>query len=89
MSKPTIVVWGPQGSGKTQNANAIRDFFGLDRILDNFDGKQGFIGESNTPTPVNENGDLCLTESNLIVNGFALVYIEAAKDLLGDNWITP
>lgn len=89
MSKLTTIVWGPQGSGKTLNARAIKDYFGLDRVLDQFDGKGGMLNDGDDYVNVNETGDLCLTTSNLIVNGFALTSIEAVKDLLGDNFITP
>lgn len=32
--KPSIVVHGPQGCGKTRNAERIKQYFGLDRIVD-------------------------------------------------------
>lgn len=89
MSKPTTVVWGAADSGLTENGEVIKDFFGLDRILENFDGAKGTVGDNPTPVSVNETGDLCITTSNLIVNGFALVSVDAVKQLLGDNFVSP
>jgi broad-specificity NMP kinase len=32
--KPTIVIHGPQGCGKTRNAEALRQHYGLDRVIE-------------------------------------------------------
>ena len=32
--KPSIVIHGPQGCGKTRNAEALRVHYGLDRIIE-------------------------------------------------------
>lgn len=34
----TVVVYGPQGCGKTQNAERLRTCFGLDYVIDNWEG---------------------------------------------------
>lgn len=34
---PTVYVYGPQGCGKTRNAEALREFFGCTHVVDNDD----------------------------------------------------
>jgi ABC-type cobalamin/Fe3+-siderophores transport system ATPase subunit len=35
-----VVVYGPKGCGKTTLAEALRDYFGCGRIIDNWDGER-------------------------------------------------
>lgn len=34
MSKPSIVIIGPPGCGKTRHAQALRNYYGMDRVID-------------------------------------------------------
>lgn len=34
-----IIIYGPQGCGKTRNADKLAKHFGLSKIVDNYDGK--------------------------------------------------
>lgn len=34
MSKPSIIIIGPAGCGKTRHADALRRHYGLDRVID-------------------------------------------------------
>lgn len=51
----TIVVYGPQGCGKTRNANRIREHFGLALIVDGWDGnstlRRGTLALTNVAPP--------------------------------------
>lgn len=38
--KKSVVVYGPMACGKTRNAEKLRAHFGLDRVVDDWDGKQ-------------------------------------------------
>ena len=39
MSARTVVVYGPHACGKTRNAEALRKGFGLDRVIDDWNGR--------------------------------------------------
>ncbi|MCQ4267375.1 hypothetical protein NAV28_09115 [Pseudomonas stutzeri] len=45
-----IIIVAPQGAGKTTNAAALKEAFGCERIVDNWDGRARL-----------EDGDLALT----------------------------
>lgn len=40
--KRSVIVFGPKGSGKTQHAEALRQHFGMERIVDNWDGSRPY-----------------------------------------------
>lgn len=40
MKKATVIVYGPQGCGKSLNAEKLRKGFGLDRVIDDWDGRE-------------------------------------------------
>lgn len=35
----SVIVYGPQACGKTRNAERLRKGFGLDRVIDDWDGR--------------------------------------------------
>jgi MoxR-like ATPase len=35
---PTVIIYGPQGCGKTRNAEQLRQAFGLERVIELDDG---------------------------------------------------
>jgi len=39
----SVIVYGPQGCGKTRHAERIRKHFGLDSIVDDFDPRKGMM----------------------------------------------
>jgi hypothetical protein len=41
MAELSVIVYGPAGCGKTRNAEIIRDYFGLDVILDGWEPSDG------------------------------------------------
>jgi|GEM_PF-4781990 len=40
MAKKSIVVYGPPMCGKTRNSEKLRAHFGLDRVVDDWNGKR-------------------------------------------------
>lgn len=36
----SVIVYGPQACGKTRNAERLRKGFGLDRVMDDWDGRE-------------------------------------------------
>ncbi|QJB21780.1 hypothetical protein XccvBFoX1_gp41 [Xanthomonas phage FoX1] len=58
MSRVSLVVYGPQGCGKSINADKIRVAFGLDNIVDDWHGK----------TAIPFNGTLVLTCDRVAFN---------------------
>ncbi|QWY14266.1 shikimate kinase 1 [Xanthomonas phage M29] len=58
MSRVSLVVYGPQGCGKSINADKIRAAFGLDNIVDDWHGK----------TAIPFNGTLVLTCDRVAFN---------------------
>jgi len=54
--RESVIVWGPQGSGKTKNAEAIKEHFVLDMIVESPDFDQwmfshGTLYLTNEPVP--------------------------------------
>lgn len=39
---PSVVIYGPQDCGKTMHAKALREHFGLDQVVDEWDGQSRF-----------------------------------------------
>lgn len=58
MSRETVIVYGPQGCGKTRNADKMRRAFGLDTVID--DWQPGREGQPKIP----KTGALVLTHSS-------------------------
>lgn len=42
MNKRSVIVFGPKGSGKTCHAEALRQHFSMDRIIDDWNGSDPF-----------------------------------------------
>lgn len=40
--RPSVVIHGPQGCGKTTHAEALREHFELDEVVDEWDGQSNF-----------------------------------------------
>lgn len=40
--KRSVIVYGPKASGKTRHAEALRKHFGMQRIVDNWDGSRPY-----------------------------------------------
>lgn len=40
--KRSVIVYGPQGSGKSRHAEKLRQHFGMDRIIDDWNGSDPF-----------------------------------------------
>lgn len=68
-----VIVHGPRGSGKTRNAEALRELVGADRVVDDWDGRSALL-----------DGDLALTHCELFHGrrGVRVVSIETAIALL-------
>ena len=51
----TVIVYGPQGCGKTSSADALKKRFGCHRVIDEWDGKtplpEGALALTNHPGP--------------------------------------
>ena len=39
MENKSIIIHGPQGSGKTRNVGKLKEFFGMENVLDEWDGE--------------------------------------------------
>lgn len=42
MKKRSVIVFGPKGSGKTRYAEALRKHFGMESIIDDWNGSSAF-----------------------------------------------
>lgn len=40
--KRSVIIYGPKGSGKTQHAEQLRQHFGMERIVDDWDGSRPY-----------------------------------------------
>lgn len=76
MSRKTVIVYGPQGCGKTRNSEKMRRAFGLDTVID--DWQPGSNGQPRIP----KTGALVLTcdpaVHRIAGGGIAVIDFEAA-----------
>jgi len=42
MSRRSVIIYGPQACGKTRNADKLRAAFGLNLVIDDWDGREPF-----------------------------------------------
>jgi len=81
-AKKSVIVYGPPGSGKTRNAELIRDFFGYDKVCD---------GASMVDFNFPKKGHVVLTndvpdENLLLQNRLTAYSVEQLKRLM-PKWI--
>lgn len=84
---PSIVLYGSHDA-VAANAEVALAHFGLNRLLFDEEGTHSFVDASAFPATVREQGDLCLSASNLMFGDLRLVSIKQLKTILGDAFVS-
>lgn len=80
-----IVIYGPPGSGKTLNGEALRQHFGCDAVLD--EGQQAL--SSIHSLKAESVLALVCDPTPLFSMAGMIIKIETAAKALGDKWVAP
>lgn len=78
----SVIIYGPQGSGKTTNAGKLMEYYGLKHLIDDGEDELGNSWRHGDPIP---EGTLVLTGERDIDGALDFFEIKAAMDAASDS----